>query len=349
MSKTIRIKFVDFQGSYDPHRHFIYRWLESRTDYHVQLVDDCPDYVVFSVFGDEHLRYNDAVKIFWTGENQIPDFNFCDYAIGFHYLNFGDRYLRYPLYFLYTEALDRMLTKHEQVEEQLKHKTRFCTFVCSNNRGSDARLRFFEALNSKKHVDSGGKLCNNVGGPVADKLAFQSESRFSMAFENTCQPGYTTEKIVESFASGTIPIYYGDPRVAEEFNPAAFINCNDFATFDEVINRVLEIENNPEQLRAMLEAPALCDPDRPHKAQAELDNFLSNIFNQDKDAARRFSRDYWTHRLLTERLRQYEAYRRTWYFRLSEFYKKHFYQLSRNHPFLWKITVALQHITHKEA
>lgn len=345
MTKTIRIKFTDFQGSYDPHRHLIYKWLLTQPQYQVEVVDEHPDYVVFSVFGDEHLRYNNAVKIFWTGENQIPDFNFCDYALGFHYITFGDRYLRYPLYLTYTEALDRMLTKHEQVEEQLKHKTRFCTFVCSNNRGSDARLRFFEALNSKKHVDSGGKLCNNVGGPVADKLAFQSESRFSMAFENTCQPGYTTEKIVESFASGTIPIYYGDPRVAEEFNPAAFINCNDYDSFDEVIDRVLQVEQDPNQLLTMLQAPALRDSDMVNKSQKALDAFLRNIFDQDIAQAKRYSRDYWTHRLLAERLRQYDAYTHTLYFRLSEFYKRHFYQLSRNHPTLWNVTLWLQKLT----
>lgn len=345
MSKLIRIKLVDFQPGYDPTRFFIYHWLQASEKYQVELVDRAPDYLFFSTFGDEHLQYDGCVKIFWTGENQIPDFNFCDYAIGFHYISFEDRYLRYPLYNNYKEAYQRMLTKHLHVEEKLQQKSRFCTFVCSNGRGSDARVRFLQALSARKQVDSGGKLLNNTGGPVADKLAFQDESRFSMAFENTCQPGYTTEKIVESFASCTIPIYYGDPRVAEEFNPAAFINCNDFASFDEVIDRVLEIENNPEQLRAMLEAPALRDAALPQRAQEELDAFLSHIFDQDKEQAKRYSRDYWAHRLLTERLRQYKAYTHTWYYRLSTFYKDHVYQLSRNNPTLWKLTVFLQKLT----
>lgn len=349
MSKTIRIQFVDFQPSYDPTTNFLYHWLKAREAYHVEIVTEHPDYLVYSVFGDEHLHYNDCIKIFWTGENQIPDFNFCDYAIGFHHITFEDRYLRYPLYNLYESSYERMLTKHLNVAEKLQKKTRFCTFVCSNGRGSDARVRFFQALSARKQVDSGGKLMNNVGGPVADKLAFQDEARFSMAFENTSEPGYTTEKIVESFASCTVPIYYGDPRVAEDFNPAAFINCNDYATFEEVIDRVLDVENDPEQLRTMLEAPALRDAELPTRAQKELDSFLSHIFDQDKEQAKRYNREYWTSRLLTERLRQYNAYTRTLYYRLSTFYKKHVYQMSRNNPTLWKLTVKLQNLTTRKA
>lgn len=347
--KTIRIRFVDFQSSYDPHRHLIYQWLEKQSDYQVELVDERPDYVVFSVFGDEHLRYNDCVKIFWTGENQTPDFNFCDYAIGFHHIRFGDRYLRYPLYFTYTQAYEQMLTKHLVTPEQIAAKRRFCTFVCSNSRGSDVRLQFLDALSAHKTVDSGGKLRNNVGGPVADKLSFQKEGRFSMAFENTCIEGYTTEKIVESFASCTIPIYYGDPRVAEDFNPDSFINCADYPDFEAVIQRVMQLENNPEAYARCLHAPALNDMQMKEKADEALDCFLRHIFDQSPLEARRYSRDYWAHRLLTERLRQYNAYRRTWYFRLSQFYKNHFYQLSRNHPLLWKVTLLLQRITRQKA
>lgn len=348
MPKTIRIKFTDFPTGLDFTQSFLYQWLKAREEYQVETVDTDPDYVVFSSFGEEHLHYNQSVKIFWTGENQVPDFNFCDYALGFHHLQFEDRYMRYPLYYCYRGAYQRMMTKHQDVAEKLKTKTRFCTFVCSNGRGSENRVQFFEALNARKPVDSGGKLLNNVGRPVADKMAFQDEAHFSMAFENTCQPGYTTEKIVESFASCTIPIYYGDPRVVEEFNPAAFVNCNDYANFDEVIDRVLEIENDPEQLRTMLEAPALLDSELPIRVQTELDQFLKNIFDQDKETAKRYSRDYWTQRMLSERLRQYRAYTHTWYFRLSAFYRNHIYMISRKHIGLWKITQFLQNRLQKK-
>lgn len=39
------------------------------------------------------------IRIFYPPpENLVPDFNICDYAIGFHYLDFEDHYFRFPLY-----------------------------------------------------------------------------------------------------------------------------------------------------------------------------------------------------------------------------------------------------------
>lgn len=345
--KNIRIKFVDFQPNYDYRKNFIYKWLVSH-DYDV-CVTEHPDYLVFSVFGDDNLQYNDCVKLFYTGECQTPDFNLCDYAIGFDYLDFGDRYLRYPLYFLYEDAYAKMINRYtlssENGGEIAGEKKGFCAFVCSNHRGSEQRIAFFEKLNAQRHVDSGGKLLNNVGNPVKDKLEFQAAHRFSMAFENTSCPGYTTEKIVESFASGTIPVYYGDPCIVREFNPKAFVNCADYATFDDVIARVLEIDDTPDLYRKYLQEPPLNDMRLKEKADGRLDAFLTNIFQQDKTEAKRFNRNYWGKRLLQERLRQQKAYRRSWYYRFSQFYVRHVYAVSRKNPLLWKLTKCLMRIT----
>ena len=56
------------------------------------------------------------------------------------------------------------------------------------------RTRIFDLLSAYKPVASGGKWRNNVGGPMADKIAFQSKYRFVIAFENSSTSGYLTEK-----------------------------------------------------------------------------------------------------------------------------------------------------------
>jgi alpha(1,3/1,4) fucosyltransferase len=341
MGKDICIKYVDFYQGFNYKEHFIYKWLLAN-GYNVTYAShNQPDYLVFGVFGDENLQYNDSVKIFCTGECQTPDFNLCDYAIGFDYLDFGKRYLRYPLYFLYSNAYERMLTKHELSNEEINRKTDFCAFVCSNSRAAEQRVAFFQALNAKRHVDSGGKMLNNVGGPVVDKLAFQSTHRFSMAFENTCYPGYSTEKIVESFASSTIPIYFGDPLITKDFNPKAFINCADYPSFDEVIQRVLEIDDNPELYKQYLREPALNNMHLKEEANKALHAFLLNIFEQPKESAKCYSRNYWGVRLVQERLRQQRAYQRSMYYRLRAFFMKHIYPKARKNIILWKITQHL--------
>ncbi|MGL2800754.1 glycosyltransferase family 10 domain-containing protein, partial [Helicobacter pylori] len=45
------------------------------------------------------LSYKNTKRVFYTGENEVPNFNLFDYAIGFDELDFNNRYLRMPLYY----------------------------------------------------------------------------------------------------------------------------------------------------------------------------------------------------------------------------------------------------------
>jgi hypothetical protein len=67
------------------------------------------------------------------------------------------------------------------------------------------------------------------------KQAFQARCKFSIAMENSYFPGYNTEKITDPLVARSVPIYKGDPRIAETFNPLAFINLSDFKSDEEAI------------------------------------------------------------------------------------------------------------------
>ena len=45
----------------------------------------------------------------------------------------------------------------------------------------------------------------------SSKLKFQHRFRFTIAIENSESPGYATERLMDAFLEGTIPIYWGDP------------------------------------------------------------------------------------------------------------------------------------------
>ena len=327
--KTIKVKFVDFNEGATAVNVFL-QFLQER--YEVEISDE-PEWLLYSVFGNEHLNYNNCVKIFFTGENQTPDFNLCDYAIGFDYIDFGDRYIRFPLWALYLNEIEAMLAKHHNVS--LSEKTDFCSFVVSNPHGNEARAQFMDKLSEYKQVHSGGRWRNNVGGPVADKLAFQKKHKFSMAFENACHPGYTTEKLMQSFAAQTVPIYWGDPRVAETFNKEAFINCNDFPNWESVIELVKEIDQNDALWQKMVETPALLESKAALELRDDLKAFIFHIFDQEPQAARRFSRDYWTLKKLKERKREVKAYRRSFMGIAEAFYMNHLYSFARKHAGIW--------------
>jgi hypothetical protein len=336
MKKPLKIKFVDFHEGFQPETTFL--WSRLWEQYDVQL-SETPDWIVFSVFGSEHLAYNHCVKIFWTGENQAPDFNLCDYAIGFEHLQFEDRYLRLPLWTLYPTDVQAMLTKHQHPE--IRQKTGFCSFVYSNSNASPARQEFYDALTRYQPIHSGGRFLNNTGGPVADKLAFQQQHKFAIAFENTSHAGYTTEKLVQAFAAQTIPIYWGDPRVTDDFNPEAFINCHDYADWNAVVERVRQINEDEELWQQIVSQPALRNMHLAEEYMAQADCFLRHIFDQKPTAARRYSRDYWTLKQLRIRQREHRAYKRSLFGLLHCVFRKNFYPLARRNARLWNATQTL--------
>lgn len=284
--KTIKIKFVDFGTSFEKEGFYIYQYLLKK--YNV-IISDEPDYLFFSSFGYEHLKYN-CIRIFYTGENARPNFNHCDYAIGFDYIEFEDRYIRFPLFLAfdaYRNIFKIACEKHLDTNN-LKIRNKFCNMVCSNGLNSE-RIRFFKELNTYKQVDSGGKLLNNVGGPVKSKLEFQKNYKFSLAFENSKSNGYSTEKIIDAFASGGIPIYWGDSRITEVFNEKAFINSNQFHSTEEVIAFIKKVDENDDIYLSYIKEPMLLNKDYLKTSEKKLNKFLDNIFEQSINKARRRS------------------------------------------------------------
>jgi len=60
------------------------------------------------------------------------------------------------------------------------------------------------------------------------KLDTLGEYKFSLCYENTSFPGYITEKVLDCFAAGCIPVYLGAPDVADAISPASFIDARQF-------------------------------------------------------------------------------------------------------------------------
>jgi alpha(1,3/1,4) fucosyltransferase len=274
MKRHIKINFVDFYSGFNKHSNDFLATLQRKYDVEIS---ETPDYLFYSGFGYEHLKYN-CIRIFFTGECYTPNFNECDYAIAFDRLSLGDRYLRIPLYniFQYKKEYDTLLHRPLFKKDDLKAKKGFCSFVVSNCFADDVRSVFFDKLSAYKKVASGGRYRNNIGGAIANKKLFQSKYKFAIAFENTSYDGYCTEKLMEAFAAGAVPIYWGDPNVAKDFNPASFINAHDFNTLDEVVERVRLIDNDDELYLKMRNASPL------HSQSTEngLAEFLFHIIDQ---------------------------------------------------------------------
>lgn len=112
---------------------------------------------------------------------------------------------------------------------------------------------------------------------VQGKMDFISNYKFTIAFENNIFRGYTTEKLYQPFQVNSIPIYSGNPDVLEDYNPKAFINVADYKNFDEVIEKVIELDNNDELYMQMLREPVYC---REIDYDKKLEEFLYHVVKQ---------------------------------------------------------------------
>ena len=125
----------------------------------------------------------------------------------------------------------------------------------------------------------------NIGGLVKNKVQFLSSYKFSISIENSEGDGYLTEKIVDSFYSGTIPIYYGDYMVDEYINQKAYILIRGEKDIKKKIEYIKMIDNDDKIYKNLLKENVLIDNNISVKAEKELKEFLYHIFKQDKEKA----------------------------------------------------------------
>lgn len=123
------------------------------------------------------------------------------------------------------------------------------------------RIAFFNQLRQRfgNKVKGWGASFNTEGGRrpegsfnSTELLKNYSTCRFVLAMENTIKPGYITEKIINSFMAGAIPLYWGHAdTVKKYFNEKAFVCINDYSSFEECLDDVERIAADDTTWRQM--------------------------------------------------------------------------------------------------
>jgi hypothetical protein len=279
--KNIRIDFCDFAINCRKTDFYLYKVLQER--FELELCDQ-PDFLIYSCGGYSH-RLHSGVRIFYSGESDMPDFRQCDYSVASVKLA-DPRHLQLPLYVAHGEA-QAVVKKDDDPEKILAAKTKFCSFIISgyNPHKNGNRVEFFRKLSQYKKVDSGGRKFNNIGSPIPGgsrgKIEFLRQYKFNIAFENRALPGYTTEKIFEPMMARCLPIYWGDPTINEQFNPRSFLNRADFPSDEALIEKIIELDNDNEKYLEYLRQPYFYNdtPNLYFNRQRILD-FFEKIFSQ---------------------------------------------------------------------
>jgi alpha(1,3/1,4) fucosyltransferase len=252
--RRINLDFADFGRSVLKNNNFFINLLRQR---HTVEVTDDPDFLLYSDGSNLHRLYA-CKKIYWTSEPYRPDLRACDYALTSHFID-SPRHFRLPLYVVWVNPQE-LVREPGEYERFGCLKQEFCCFFTSKVcRKTRHRWNFFDKLSQYRPVHSAGRARNNIGATVPfnarAKNAFLQRYKFYMAFENSRIPGYTTEKIIEAMRARCVPIYWGNPRIAEEFNPRSFINANDFASEDALIEHIRRVDQDEALYRGYFEEP----------------------------------------------------------------------------------------------
>jgi len=275
MKKQIKINFLHMPPGFRPHPKAILHWCPELDQYYDFLISDNPDYVFYSVFDGKNPRVDkdniyhftmpvlngNCVRIFYSGENCRADMDQCDWAFTFDYDEElqNDRHYRYPNYIRLGAGSNFLKDRSYDVEKIMAKKSRFCNFIYRHE--TPQRVRFFNKLSKYKKVDAPGTCMQNMAALSftnnvnQEKIDFISSYKFTIAFENISVPGYTTEKLYHAMRGNSVAIYWGNPLVHRDFNKASFIHCHDFTNEDEVIQKVIELDQNDELYQEYLKEP----------------------------------------------------------------------------------------------
>ena len=126
-------------------------------------------------------------------------------------------------------------------------KTRLCSMITSNKKMTRLQKIRVETANSVK------KMGVDVYGKGFKEISRKEEGlcdyMYSIAIENKQTNSYFTEKILDCFATGTIPVYIGAKNIAKYFDQRGIIIVKDRIDFGlmtpkNYINSLEAIKNN---------------------------------------------------------------------------------------------------------
>lgn len=207
-----------------------------------------------------------TVEIWYTGENTRPPAYGYDLTLSFDLDDFEGRNVYLPLLEVSldwfgsashpgspeTQRAGVVLTPKQASQPRAigtEERPRFaCAFIGNME---SRRLEAIRALSRIGQVDVFGTA---VGRPVRSKSDVAHEYRYMLCFENDLYPGYVTEKPLEAYAVGCIPLWSGIDR-GHRLNPDAVVNADEYSSLADFCHFVEGLESDPTARLARRQAP----------------------------------------------------------------------------------------------
>ena len=123
--------------------------------------------------------------------------------------------------------------------ENIENKSKLVSIFASDKAftvGHRLRHQIVDRFKNTHNLDSYGKYPNNI---IKNKEDGLNEYYFSITIENAILPGYWTEKLLDAFATKSIPIYYGDKNsVSKFFDPEGIIFFESIDELNDILSNL---------------------------------------------------------------------------------------------------------------
>ena len=294
--KTLRYNFTlpkekgDFVvkiESSEPQIFFKRAMLKAFPEYNIVYIKDnsCPPHMVFrGITPIKLLRELYNLVPYFVGNIEPDDFTSIDYrATGKPFMVAND-HIQFP-YDATHEFMPLAGQSYNDISGDLyNHQTNFGKYKNIRKKGiayinsvcHPHRDKMFFLLEERlpRQVHALGKCPLNyerkdkINIPTRasgyDKLTSVYEDyNFVFAMENSKVHGYISEKILNSYYGGAIPIYWGDGQMARRFfNPKSYIDVDSFNSFEEAADYIASVYKSKEATEEYLNAPMFLDKNK---------------------------------------------------------------------------------------
>ena len=269
---TIKICLTNFWTGFEFKGSFIENLINFSCEDNFEIIKngENADVVISSVFGN--VRYAKEKTIYLIWENRRPDFRVCKYALSMDIDDYYGKNCYLPVWygkirwpgFKYKFLSDNN-NPHNQEDlislnsltskrnlEALKDKTKFCGIIAANPEILRMNLTLFIS-NFYKKIDGFGPAFNKF--EKRSKRDILREYKFCLCPENSIYPGYMTEKLIEAWDAGAVPLWSGLNIAGSNINQNAFLNYQNFDQMNEFIKKIILLDQNFEEYIDIYEQP----------------------------------------------------------------------------------------------
>ena len=273
-TETVRVFWDDFWPDFDKYHNQFIDFMRKSCPYKKIVTTSNPldaHISFYSCYGNlKSLQFTDhTTRLLFLGENVRPNFLYFDHVFSFDLNTYRGNNTYMPLWFLHLNIEgqsypDRnmydisLFTQPSRVD--LSQKENSIVYIGNNNEPS--RMALLNALSDVGHKI---KIYGSQSRPISSKEDIYSKYRFILSPENSFSEGYVTEKMIDSYASGSYFLYWG-----------GFQNTK-LQNVDNMIYMNLALEPNINAISNDILSRPLCYEKQPLFTKDYIDELLNKI------------------------------------------------------------------------